>query len=819
MTGPLVLPEDVEIVALADVPESVREQIEGDAGDYAVTRPRSRVPSKVIDADAAALLREFKTPTTLVQGITRYCKAVNRKPTEILDEVYPFLESCLVARLLVVPGADSVRIQASFATGACIANCQIQECVQVLADSELYRVRYEHHDAALKLARASGGSSIKFNIALEAAILQHLDGRLAPRLLSSGETEDGRAYLVQEWIVGKRAGEPAALEAELPNRPSPKIVEVCARILEAYALLHHLGVVHADVHSNNLLVTESGEIRIIDFGLSHMRGSVPDQAFPPRAGASILTEPEAARAILAGSPPPPATPASDQYSVAAMVYALLSGRLYLDFSYGRDEMLRQISEQAPIPLAGPGLSNANALNAVLMRALEKDPDARFPNMTEMASAFREAMRSSSQPVEHSLAAPMARGAHSPELDGTLTSWLATLTNSLSDSTMQLPDIGLRYPTSSIAFGAAGIAYGLFRIACVREDAELLALAERWLDRAAREIGGSGFYHDDVYVTPQSAGRISLYHSPAGVACAQALLVHSCNDRVARAAAAQRFLQLSAQPCSNVDLNFGKSGTLLALSMMVDAFRTDAEADVSSLLDAGNRLLSDIWIELDARSPISDLNVPPGMAHVGMAQGWAGYLYATLRWCRSAQVAFPGKSHERLGELAAKAQWDGPRVMWPTHSSASSEPSGREPCGGWCNGSAGFVFLFTLAHRLFADSSLLALAEGAGHDAFRLRDEGSSLCCGLTGKAYSQLNLYKCTGDRAWLDNAIHLARFALEETTLVKTRNELRIPFSLYKGDLGLAVLIADLDQPEASVMPFFEDENWPDQAIRPSSN
>jgi serine/threonine-protein kinase len=116
-----------------------------------------------------------------------------------------------------------------------------------------------------------------------------------------------------------------------------------------------------------------------------------------------LTEPEYARALLAGSLPPPATPASDQYSVAALVYTLLSGRHYLDFSYGREEMLRQVSEQTPIPLAGRGLSTAGALNAVLMRALEKDPAARFPNMTEMASAFRDATRSLSQPARDSLA--------------------------------------------------------------------------------------------------------------------------------------------------------------------------------------------------------------------------------------------------------------------------------------------------------------------------------------------------------------------------------------------------------------------------------
>ncbi|MGB9255240.1 MAG: hypothetical protein WCC25_10440 [Candidatus Korobacteraceae bacterium] len=84
MTGLLVLPDDVEIVSLAKLPESMRVQLGGERRDYAVTRPRSRVPSKVIDAQAAALLCEFKTPTTLVDAILSFSQTVQRQPTDVL---------------------------------------------------------------------------------------------------------------------------------------------------------------------------------------------------------------------------------------------------------------------------------------------------------------------------------------------------------------------------------------------------------------------------------------------------------------------------------------------------------------------------------------------------------------------------------------------------------------------------------------------------------------------------------------------------------------------------------------------------------------
>src|SRR5215813_12956947 len=114
MTGPLVLPDDLEIVPVAALSVAVRAQIGGSNDVYAVTRPLSRYPSKVIDLQAAAWLHQFERPTTLVQAILRHSQAVDRKPQEVLEEIYPFLESCLLARLLVEPGLESHAIEPSF---------------------------------------------------------------------------------------------------------------------------------------------------------------------------------------------------------------------------------------------------------------------------------------------------------------------------------------------------------------------------------------------------------------------------------------------------------------------------------------------------------------------------------------------------------------------------------------------------------------------------------------------------------------------------------------------------------------------------------
>ena len=100
MQGLVVLPDDVQIVPLSELPPSVRTQVDGEDGDFALTRPLSRTPSKVIGSNAAALLQQFRDPKTIVAGILAYSKSAKARPSDVLEEAYPLIESCLLARLL-----------------------------------------------------------------------------------------------------------------------------------------------------------------------------------------------------------------------------------------------------------------------------------------------------------------------------------------------------------------------------------------------------------------------------------------------------------------------------------------------------------------------------------------------------------------------------------------------------------------------------------------------------------------------------------------------------------------------------------------------
>jgi serine/threonine-protein kinase len=788
MTGPLVLPEDIEIVPVTALSAPVRAQLGGTDDDYAVTRPLSRFPSKVVDSQAAAWLRQFEKPTTLVQAILRHSKAVDRKPQEVLEEIYPFLESCLIAKLLVEPGVESQTIRPSFASGAEVAGHRIQECIQVLADTELYRVSSEGRQAALKITRTEGGAEIKRHLTREAKIQDRLNGRVAPQLFASGETEDGRAYIISEWIAGELCTATAAILRMSSRDPlPPALLSLCGNILDAYVTLHRQGVTHADVHPGNILITRAGEVRIVDYGLSCLEGGDEGFANLPRGGVGFFLDPEYASAALAHSMPPPAAFAGEQYSIAALIYHLVTGRHCLDFSLEKERLLRQIVEQPPVPLVARGLPGTAALDRVLLRALSKDPSARFPDVASMAAAYWQEVVGADSHNKSARADSNVAGAPSMATQES-EDWLNSFLDSLRDLEEPSP-VTVPISRTSHTPGFAGAAHGLFRIACIREDTNLLALAERWLDRAESELAFA-----DV-PRPDGSG-IEWCESRFGVTWLRALMSHSSWDFYRRSWATEKFLRFcnSGLETGNVS---DRPSALLATSLLLDAFRCDTTANHPPLLELGNKLLERLWHELDALPPLAGL--PAGISFHS-SPDWAECLYATLQWMRAAGSAAPVHFGARLDQLADQARWKGARACWPSHLQPRSLV--------WSDSSAALAFLWTLASRVLQDPRWLRLAEAAGREVADLHSGGCSLS-GLAGNAYSQLNLYKHTGDRCWLENAYEIADAAVR---LAKSEDNARMAEACpwRKEDLRVAVLVADLAHPRCSAMPLSEEECWP---------
>src|SRR5262245_58752824 len=194
ITDAFILPPDVLIVPVTELPSDIRDRITYEASDWAIARPRSRTPARILSEDMAALLQLFRKERTIIDAVIEYSKVSQADPTKVLEQSYPALKRILRAKWLAPAGSKAAEsIEPSFVPGAKVGRYEIVNCVQALEDTEPYQARTaEGERVALKIAP---DDSLPDAVALEseAQILSRLGGFPAPKLLEYGEHE-GRKY-------------------------------------------------------------------------------------------------------------------------------------------------------------------------------------------------------------------------------------------------------------------------------------------------------------------------------------------------------------------------------------------------------------------------------------------------------------------------------------------------------------------------------------------------------------------------------------------------------------------------------------------------
>jgi serine/threonine protein kinase len=798
ITTRFVLQSDVVLTPVLELPTTAREQIGAGEGDYALSRPTSRDPVRVLDRDSADLLQRFRSPTRIVDAILGYSRDHRVGAEATLEEAFPMLQRLIDSQVLVAAASDtSTSSRSGLKVGDQFAGARVLANVQVLDDTEVHLVRTgDGGHAALKLFNTAGGAAPLRRMQREEAILRHLDGKVAPRVLGAGDRA-GAAYLLLEWRPGISA-QAAASEARRAGGESRQaLLELCCSIADAYARLHAAGVVHGDVHPRNVLVAADGTVTIIDFGSAVMPASgEPHTARALRGGIAFFLEPEYALAQRAGGPAPPVTVLGEQYAVAALVYLLVTGSHYLDFSLEPGELLRQIAEEQPLPFTERNTPPWPQLEELLLRCLSKRPEDRLPGM----SAVVERLRAMSDAVPAPTGGPRSDMAPVRTLLDKILERVGFDGPLISEG---LPAA----PTSSLNYGAAGIAYALYRLAGVRDDPVLLALADVWVTRARAHMDDDdGCYCTELDITPETVGRSSTFHSGAGVEAVSAIVAHARGDASARKAALGAFIERSSVPSVGLDLTLGRCSSLLGCCLLIETLVTADPAEREELRRFGDRTAQDIRTEIAALPPIVHCGE---IEYMGVAHGWAGILYALLLWDEVTGSAPPPDLAPRLDELALCAQPWGRGLRWTIRSDGAGSHM-----GGWCNGSAGFVHLFTLAWRTSRDHRWLQLAEQAAWTTWEADDPVSSLCCGRSGRAYALLNLYRHTADAAWHERARDLALRAAAHAADGDGEGRGN---SLYKGLVGVSLLAAEIEVPAQARMPFFEPEGWSKPEILPS--
>jgi serine/threonine-protein kinase len=771
---PFVLPPDVVISPVAELPAELKRQLgEGD-GEFAVTRPRSRTPSSVVDGRTASLLESFRSPKTIVDAVIAFGSAEGVDPRTLLDDAFAVLGGFVNEGVLVAAASELAQpIASTLPAGSRVGSFRMVRPVHVLVDTEVHLALSDSGEsAALKIARPGCEAEQAYVFAREAELLTKLDGRVTPTLLQLGE-EDGRPFLALSWCSGIdvfRAAAEARLLARLDRGET--LAALAVAVADAYTHLHEQGVVHGDVHPRNLLADSDGSVTIVDFGLAGQPGT------PGRGGIDFFLEPEVAAARLAGEPAPPLSFPGEQYAIAALLYLLVTGAHTHVFAFEPQKMLRQLTEEPPLPFSRHGLDGFSALEHVLDRALAKDPTKRFRSTAELGRAVRSA-------GDADLAAQLVPPRKSSRI-------LAGVLGRLGPGG-DLYEGGLDAPLASVMNGASGFAFALGRIAAVRDDEQLFALADIWAVRAERALGSyDAFWNDELEIVPETFGESSLYHHAPGVHAARMLLGRARDDAEMEQSALAAFLAATAEPVEQLDISFGRAGLLLGCAHLLEA--ASPALDCAPLRARGVELRDSLWARLK-----SEPALPGGstLRSLGAAHGWAGYLYALLRFAEATHDVVSDGLEDRLEELAELAVPAARGLRWPIQ--VGVEPADVPLAGSWCNGAAGFVHLWLAAARRFGDERYLRLAERAGWCAFEAVPAGGDLCCGYAGRAYALLALEQASGTSLWGVRARLLADLAESSVEAGALRHE-----SLYKGDVGVALLFAELDQASDAAMPLF---------------
>ena len=272
---------------------------------------------------------------------------------------------------------------------AAIDGYDIVQLVRQLDHTELYRaIGPGGAPVALKIHREGVNGAAADPIGREAAILTRLAGRYAPALLARGTAAGGdqRPYLATAWRSGAGLLEVADARRARPGG-RPALLDLCGSVLAAYQFLHAQGIVHGDVHPAHLVVERDGSVAVLDFGAARVVEPSSPYCDAPRATPGPYLDPASAHALIAGRKPPPATTASDLYGLAVLLYRLVTGAHPADFAAEPGELLRQVLREPPLSFERRGAAPWPALEAILVRALRKQPSRRF----ESVAALRRAL--------------------------------------------------------------------------------------------------------------------------------------------------------------------------------------------------------------------------------------------------------------------------------------------------------------------------------------------------------------------------------------------------------------------------------------------
>jgi eukaryotic-like serine/threonine-protein kinase len=217
-------------------------------------------------------------------------------------------------------------------------------------------------------------------------------------------SDDGTHYIVMEYVEGRTLADFLSSGGSLlPERAVELASSVCVALSEA----HKAGIVHRDIKPGNIMVTRNGEVKVMDFGIARAATAETVTATATVLGTASYLSPEQAQGK-------PVDARSDIYSLGIVLYEMLVGRV----PFGGDSAVAvayKHVQEAPEPPSRINPDISPSLEAVVMRALAKNPDNRYQTAEEFCADLDRLRRG--MPV---VATPLLLGAETQAIASPVT---------------------------------------------------------------------------------------------------------------------------------------------------------------------------------------------------------------------------------------------------------------------------------------------------------------------------------------------------------------------------------------------------------------
>jgi len=241
-------------------------------------------------------------------------------------------------------------------------------------------VVYRAHDSvlnrkvAVKVMRPelSRDAQYRERFKMEAKAAASLSHPHVASVYDFGEHE-GDLFIVMEYLSPRTLKELIAQQGPMPPRAA---VEMGVQICDALKYAHANGIIHRDIKPQNVLFTADGRVKVADFGIARVVGPSGGLTAPGEViGSVYYISPEQARGERA-------TERSDLYSAGAVLYEALTGRVPFEGESAVAVALKHVQEE-PRPPRQLNSAIPADLEMVLLRAMRKDPIARYGSAQEM----------------------------------------------------------------------------------------------------------------------------------------------------------------------------------------------------------------------------------------------------------------------------------------------------------------------------------------------------------------------------------------------------------------------------------------------------